>query len=137
MDVYWQSIYHNLDTLKCCLSGGVAKAHEGNGRVEFEDQSSSEYDFVVLVIPASTFRDVDFSDSKIERNRLAKMELIGYGGNYKIGVPIDMRWRNDIRLVITDDMMSFFSYDDTVMGKKSCLMYISLQRLRLEVWGWR
>lgn len=160
VNVYEQSIYHNIETLKCMLSGGFAQAHEfnkdednqiiisfiegGNARVPIEiakkiegrihykkvlkkisinkssatvaftDQSIYEYDYLILTVPASTFKNIDFSDAQIDGNRLKKIESIAYGNNYKVALPIDLTKRNNLGYVIKNSIFNFYNGDNTI-----------------------
>ena len=176
IDPYKQSIYHNIETLKCTLSGGVAQAHEiyehqydevmtcfvkgGNallaislenhleGRIHynkalkkitlsnqgamlrFEDESIYEYDHVILTIPAGAFNQVDFSESTVEKNRLQKMQSIGYGSNYKIALNVNLEHKNGISSVIKDNVMSFYNHDDTIQ-----LLYVNDKEPKIELFS--
>ncbi|MDF3055585.1 MAG: hypothetical protein K0Q74_1492 [Gammaproteobacteria bacterium] len=166
LNPYEQSIYHNIETFECAISGGVAKVHEfyehkhdqvvtsfikgGNARLPMEiakrlegkihynkalskiaingsctiltfvDQSVYEYDHVILAIPVATFNNIDFSEAKIEKNQLRKIESIGYGSNYKIALPLDLKQKNNISSIIKDNMLSFYNNDETIQ-----LLYVN------------
>ena len=166
IDAYQQSIYHNIDTLECSLSGGIAKAHEaynhepshitiscikgGNSRIasemanilerrihyqkflkrlfirdssielKFDDGSTFNYDQAILAIPASTLKNIDLSNTYIDKERLNKIQSIQYGKNYKIALPLPLNRTNPIKSVVHDNVISFLNYDETIQ-----LLYVN------------
>lgn len=158
--VYKQSIYHNIDTLKCMLSGGIAKAHDlyehehnivimasvegGNAKLAeklaeylkgkihlnkalakiqttddsinlyFNDKSVHNFDQLILAIPAITFKNIDFSDSRICTAKLAKINSIAYGTNYKIALSLDKNRQNNTDYITRDNSISFHNHDNMI-----------------------
>jgi monoamine oxidase len=159
VSTYKQSIYHNIETLECMLSGGIAKAHEQNSTADndiimksikggnaelimrlaerlnhkielgnalksvtqnnkkimllFENGKGYEVDILVLAIPASTYENIDFTNSGFDFNKLCKIKSIQYGTNYKIALTP----KDDIRpleYAIYKDFISFNNFEKTV-----------------------
>lgn len=94
----------------------LAKVTMNTGSVilEFHDKSVYEYDQIVLAIPTSTFKNIDFSLSGIDKNRLFKINSIQYGCNYKTALPLNLNKWNGIRSIIANDAVSFHNHDDTI-----------------------
>lgn len=80
----------------------------------FQDRSTSAYDYVILAIPASTFRNIDLSDARIEGERLRKINSISYGANFKIGLRLDLSHHLNISTVTKDNVLSFYNHDSTL-----------------------
>ncbi len=161
VNVYQQSIYHNIDTLEATLLGGVSKFHEeyeheenelitssivgGNARlplalkksldqklfcnkilsklemvnesglnIYFTDNSSYQFDFVVLAVPVSTYKNIDLSHSGISPEKIFEMSQIQYGQNYKIAGMFNLKTRNKYRFVLAKEGISFFNFDETI-----------------------
>ncbi|MDJ1305486.1 MAG: FAD-dependent oxidoreductase [Candidatus Midichloria sp.] len=83
-------------------------------KIEFTDKSCYSYDLVVLAIPASTFKFIDFSNVGIGDRRLSDIHSIQYGKNFKIAMSLNLNAANSYRSVITDSTISFFNHDKTI-----------------------
>ncbi|MDJ1258046.1 MAG: hypothetical protein MRQ07_05305 [Candidatus Midichloria sp.] len=71
--------------------------------IEFTDKSCYIYDLVVLAIPASTFKSIDFSNIGIADYLI----LIQYGKNFKISIPVNLSAANSYCSVITTAQYHF------------------------------
>jgi monoamine oxidase len=82
--------------------------------IEFRDGSSYKYKKVIIAIPASTFEDIDFTESGIDPTRLQKIQSIEYGQNYKIVYPIKVKNTKAVDFYVNNDSCSWYNYDNTV-----------------------
>jgi monoamine oxidase len=87
--------------------------------LNFEDNTHYTYDFVILAIPAATYKNIDLSGSGIEKNKLAVIQKIMYGQNSKIAIPFNLTQRknnqlDNFRSVMTKNTVSFFNFDQMI-----------------------
>jgi monoamine oxidase len=160
INIKHQSIYHNLETFKCMLAGGLSTSQEHYGHEEnqitiknieggnaqlpikiakllsshlflnkvlrkidkidsqfhliFQDESTANYDRVILAVPASTYKNIRLSDNILVHERWERMQSLGYGENYKIFCPFNLGETLTHRSIITEPLRSFFTNDQSI-----------------------
>ncbi|HEV2613607.1 MAG TPA: NAD(P)/FAD-dependent oxidoreductase [Gammaproteobacteria bacterium] len=87
---------------------------ENNVQLLFSDKSIHTYDKVVLAVPISVYKNIDLSESRIPKSILNTIHNIGFGKNYKIAMPFNLRTRNDYRSVMTETTVSFFNLEEKI-----------------------
>lgn len=80
----------------------------------FQDKTSAQYDFVILAVPCSTYKNISLSDNIAIHDRWKKMQSVGYGENYKTIFPFDLSGNLPTRTIITEESISFFTQDKNV-----------------------
>ncbi|MDX2165033.1 MAG: NAD(P)/FAD-dependent oxidoreductase [Gammaproteobacteria bacterium] len=80
----------------------------------FSDKTVLNYDKVILAVPIPLYKKIDLSETHIPKDRLNTIYNIGFGQNYKIAVPYNLRTRNNYRSVMTENTVSFFNTEEKI-----------------------
>lgn len=80
----------------------------------FQDKTSAVYDYVILAVPCSTYKNITLSENIPIHDRWKKMQSVGVGENYKTLCPLDLSGELPTRAIITKDTISFFNQDQSV-----------------------
>jgi len=100
---------------------------ETGAELIFSDKMVLNYDKVILAIPAPLYKKIDLSEAHIPKDILNTIYNIGFGKNYKIAIPFNLRTRNNYRSVMTENTVSFFNTEEKV-----ALMYATKPLKNIE-----
>lgn len=93
----------------------VKLSPEGQFLLHFKDKTTEYCDKLVLTIPASVYKNIDFEKGLIPQWQLNEIYKVQYGQHSKILMPMD---HHDLKhsFVFSDDMIGFFSQDQKLLN---------------------
>ncbi|MDP1974942.1 MAG: FAD-dependent oxidoreductase, partial [Alphaproteobacteria bacterium] len=93
----------------------VKLSTEGQFFLHFKDKTIECCDKLVLTIPASVYKNIDFEEGLIPQSQLNDIYKVQYGQHSKILIP--MR-HHDLKhsFVFSDDMIGFFGQDQKLLN---------------------
>ncbi|MCK4935090.1 MAG: FAD-dependent oxidoreductase, partial [Simkaniaceae bacterium] len=89
----------------------VAKAPDGTYELTFQNGQKVKADILVLAIPCSIYKDIDFEKNLIPEERLESIKNVQYGTNAKLLVPFAKPPLQKARL-INKRAVGFWSHSD-------------------------